>query len=279
MAFPEDKGEKGIFRLEERLKLMRFMGEGGAPVAYPLVSPQKLLFEVFIFDNQLWVGYLMDLVSGKTRRGDEWDPEFFQNWGRLIGLTHRLTRQYPTWEASVYPETGEKVLTWEEEWQDFFEWCQEEEVKQKWVEIYTELEKLPRTRRDFGFIHNDAHIWNLMVEGSKITLLDFDVANHHWFINDIAIACQSVLFDLTGGMNRPVYDRQKLWKFIHLFLDGYALENELDERWLVNLDLFIAYRRILLFIVMYNWIKSTPDRYTSWKKMILDNPLVTRPAY
>jgi amicoumacin kinase len=276
MTFPEDKGQQGIFRLEERLGLMRFMGEGGAPVVYPLVSPQSELFEVFPFEKQLWVGYTMDLAPGKTRRGDDWDPVFFKNWGRLIGLTHRLTRQYPTWEASVLPETGEKLLTWEEEWGDFFEWCQEEDVKQKWLAIYKELEELPRTRSDFGFIHNDAHIWNLLVDGSKITLLDFDVANHHWFVNDIAIACQSVLFDLTGGMNRPLYDRQKLWEFIHLFMDGYALENDLDEKWLVTLDLFIAYRRILLFIVMYNWIKSTPDRYASWKNMILTNPPVTR---
>jgi hypothetical protein len=67
-----------------------------------------------------------------------------------------------------------------------------------------------------------------------------------------------------------------LWEFIHLFMDGYALENDLDEKWLVTLDLFIAYRRILLFIVMYNWIKSAPDRYASWKNMILTNPPVTR---
>jgi hypothetical protein len=28
-------------------------------------------------------------------------------------------------------------------------------------------------------------MWNMLADGERITLLDFDVANHHWFVNDI----------------------------------------------------------------------------------------------
>ena len=75
------------------------------------------------------------------------------------------------------------------------------------------LEDLPRTRDCFGFVHNDPHIFNLLADGDAITLLDFDVANHHWFVSDIAIACQSVLFSISGGMERPVSDRRSCWHF------------------------------------------------------------------
>ena len=131
---------------------------------------------------------------------------------------------------------------------------------------------MPRTREDFGFVHNDPHIFNLLADGDEITLLDFDVANHHWFVSDIAIACQSILFSISGGMERPVSDRAKLLGFLDCFMEGYEREHHLAPEWLDRLDLFIAYRRILLFTAMYGWIQSKPEVLDSWKQMILSQP-------
>ena len=274
LPIPHEQQRQGLFRLEERLRLMRCMGDGGARVAFPLNSPINRLYETHEFTEYLWVGYIMNLLPGKTPRGDRWDPAFFCAWGELIGLTHRLSTQYPSWEASNDPQTGEALLTWQEEWDDFYRWCPDEDVKQKWLEMRARLEKLPRSRQDFGFIHNDAHLWNLLVDETTITLLDFDVANHHWFMTDIAIACQSVLFDLTGGMNRPLVDQSKLREFVRIFMEGYLREYPLDPARLEQLDLFIAYRRTLLFIVMHGWISSQPEMHAGWKRMILEEPEV-----
>jgi Ser/Thr protein kinase RdoA (MazF antagonist) len=216
----------------------------------------------------------MDVAPGRPKRPNEWDAEFFGNWGQAIGMMHRLARRYPSWRASVDPVSGDEFLTWEEEWRVFYDWCQDEEVKQKWLEIRQYLDALPIAREVFGFIHNDPHVWNLLVDGDRITLLDFDVANHHWFINDIAIAAQSILFAVAGGMDRPVEDREKLIAFLDLFLEGYEREHHLSREWLGRLDLFIAYRRILLYIVMYGGIRSKPDVHASWKRMILTQPEV-----
>ena len=106
----------------------------------------------------------------------------------------------------------------------------------------------------------------------RITLLDFDVAKHHWFINDIAIACQNILIFLSGGMNGPVHNSTKLSEFLQAFMDGYSRENQLAPEWLDRLDLFITYRRILLFTVMNDWIRSQPKLHASWKGMILSEP-------
>ena len=274
MAIPIQDQQKGLFCLEERLQFMRFLGENGAHIAFPQLSPQGNLYETLLFEPYLWVGYSMEIAPGKTKKEDTWDAEFFRNWGQAIGMLHRLARQYRSWEASVDPASGEKLLTWQEEWTCFHSWCPDEKVKLKWVEIRQRLDALPIMRDVFGFIHNDPHIWNLLVDGDRITLLDFDVANHHWFINDIAIACQNILIFLSGGMSRPVHNREKLLGFLSFFMEGYEREHHLSSEWVDRLDLFIAYRRILLFTVMHGWIQSQPELYTSWKQMILSQPKV-----
>ncbi len=274
MAIPVEEQRAGRFCLEERLRFMAFLGQNGARVAFPHPSPRGNLYETVCDAAHLWVGYSMDLALGEGPAQDKWDTELFRNWGQTIGQLHRLAQQYPSWRASIDPETGKDLLTWTQEWQGFYNWCQEDDVRQKWVEIKQQLDALPITRDAFGFIHNDPHIWNLRAKGARITLLDFDVANHHWFVNDIAIACQNVLIFLTGGLNGPVRNRERFHDFLACFMEGYARENHLSAEWLNRLDLFIAYRRILLFIVMYDWAKSKPELYASWKNMILSSPEV-----
>ena len=274
LAIPAQDQQTGLFCLDERLKFMRFLGEHGARIAFPRLSPEGNLYETTSGEDHLWVGYSMDLAPGRTPGPRGWDPAFFRNWGQTIGLLHRLARDYPAWEASVDPTTGQEYLTWSEEWQGFHDWCQDDDVKAVWVALREHLEALPISRDVYSFIHNDPHSGNLLVDGDRITLLDFDVANHHWFANDIAIACQSLLFAQTGGMDRPVRDRERLLRFLDFFLEGYEREHHLSSEWLDRLDLFILYRRILLFIVMHGSIQSRPEAHASWKQMILSQPEV-----
>jgi len=274
MAIPAADERRGLFCLEERLRFMRFLGERGAPIVFPLLSPQGRLYEAHSAEGYLWVGYAMAVAPGHAVPGDRWDPPFFRAWGRALGMLHRLTTLYPSWEASLDPATGQEVLTWREEWQGFYGWCRDEQVKGAWRKMGQRLEQLPRVRDSFGFVHNDPHINNLLADGERITILDFDVSNHHWFASDIAIACQSVLFALTGGMDRPLQDRERLLAFLRAFLAGYEEEYRLAAEWLDRLDLFIAYRRLLMFTVMQDWLESKPSARHAWKHMILSEPEV-----
>ena len=64
---------------------------------------------------------------------------------------------------------------------------------------------------------------------------------------------------------------------MRLWLEGYEREHHLSREWLDQLDLFIAYRRVLLFTVMQGWLQSKPDLRSAWKQMILDEPVVIGP--
>ncbi len=179
---------------------------------------------------------------------------------------------YPSWQCSVVDDDGRTVLGWREEWQAFFQWCRDDEVKERWVSIRQRLEELPLSRDVFGFIHNDPHAQNILVDGDRVILLDFDVANYHWFATDIAIALQSILFSVSGGIERPVTNHEPIRAFLQSFVQGYRTEHHLDDEWLHRLDLFISYRRVLLFTVMQDWLHEKPDLRRTWKEMIMTEP-------
>jgi len=277
MAIPAEARRRGLLSLDERLRFAHYLGTHGAPIAYPRPSTLGNLYETLDAEGHAWVAYGMEIVPGITFRPVAWDPTLFRNWGQAVGMMHRLAREYPSWRAAVDPETGEEYLTWREEWQGFHDWCRDPEVRAAWIALKEELEQLPVARDSFGFTHNDPHLFNLLVDGVRgnaVTILDFDVANHHWFINDIAIACQTLLFAQSGGLDRPATRREKLLGFLSLFMEGYVREHQLAPEWLDRLDLFIAYRRILLYIVMYDEVRRRPPYRNAWRGMILARPEV-----
>ena len=261
-----------LLYLESRLAFVDYLHRGGVRVLEPLPSINGRLYETLQDETGTWAAYAMKRIAGKTMPPKIWDPVFIQKWGALIGKLHRVTQNYPEWKHCIDPITSERILTWESEWESFLHLCLETEVREQWERIGEELKNLPIHRDSFGFIHNDPHLWNILVEGEKLTLIDFDVANHHWFVNDIAIACQHVLSMLSGGLGQPVHHRDRLVDFLKEFLKGYQRENNLSKEWLNHLDLFFAYRRILSYIVTEDWRRTKPELQKSWKVMIINRP-------
>jgi amicoumacin kinase len=263
--------------LQERLKFARFLGEQGVDIVFPIPLGDGALLATVQGDHTGWVGYIMEKVEGHHPERPDFTPTFYHRFGATIGRLHRISQEYPSWQCSLVD--GKSVLGWELEWQGFYNWCQDGEIKAHWLKIRERLEKLPVERSGFGFTHNDTHIQNLLLtgdpgDGGRIVLIDFDVANYMWFINDIVVAMQALLFFATGGMERPLEDAGILHFFLHHFMQGYETENHLDPAWLEKIDLFIEYRRILLFTVMQGWLSTQPEKYAQWKKMILEDPPV-----
>ena len=96
LAFSIDEQRRGLLSLEERLRFMRFCGENGARIAFPLFSPQGRLYETFAFEAHLWVGYAMDVAPGKTPKGETGTRRSSATGGkRSAGCT--------AWPASIRP--------------------------------------------------------------------------------------------------------------------------------------------------------------------------------
>lgn len=273
LAIPYAEKEQAVKKMDERLKFVHFLGENGVDIVYPIRNKNDNLLEFLEDDKHVYAGYVMKRINGAHPSMKDASPEFLESYGKTVGRLHRITKGYVKWRGRGIDGAGES-LGWLEEWKGFYGWCKDEDVKKCWLSIKEELLQLPVTRDTYGFIHNDPHVQNIMTSGSKIILIDFDVASFHWFATDISIAAQSVLFSQSGGLERPVSDMEPLKLFFDSFMRGYETENHLDELFIKKMDLFINYRRILLFTVMQEWLEKKPEAKKLWKDLILESPSI-----
>jgi len=260
------------FKTFERAHFFAYLGEHEVPVVTPMPNANGRLIESCPIGEHIFLAYSYPFLHGETLRPEKWSDEVLESWGALIGQTHRLTQNYPVFDGIINPTTGEKTLNWHDEIKGFLNWCADEEVKDVWRSFQDRVSALPATRKICGMVQNDPHMENLLIHENNLCLIDFDVSNCHFFASDIAIAIQSVLFTLSGGMERPLSDKDALLHFVCRLLKGYRQECDLPIEVLDAIELFIAYRRALLFTVMQDWLKTRPEQFETWKRLTIEQP-------
>ena len=169
---------------------------------------------------------------------------------------------------------------WETEAESMRSLCRDADVRSRWDAMIGSLEALEMNRDTYGLVHNDLHYANVLVAGTEVSVVDFDVCNYHFFASDIAIAMQAVLWTEPAGVAR---DRER-WRFVFgNFMRGYRRENAISLEWERTIPLFLAYRRLLLFSVFSTewrdasgWEKA---RLEVWRKGILNDVAIVPPDW
>lgn len=110
-----------------------------------------------------------------------------------------------------------------------------------------DLARIGEGADDFGLIHADLRLANLLVEGDRLALIDFDDCGFSWFLYDFAAAISFI-------EHEPyIPDLREAW------LEGYRSEAPLSDAEAERLSTFIMLRRILLTA----WIASHSETPTA----------------
>lgn len=278
----DEKNPDQVQQIHEKLTFINYLAENGVRVTPPIPSPAGNWIESIKTEEGRFLVTAAPKAPGK--HADLYDPRngtpgFFQAWGKVTGQMHALAKEYPIWQKkSEDGATISTVTDWKSEHEFFASWCQFDNVRDKWIELGEKLNQLPRTREGFGFIHNDLHPWNFLVDDGRITVIDFDVSAYHWFIKDIAIAL--FFANWNGNPGKSGSKDEYLTTFLRNFMTGYTTENQLDSFWFTKLPLFLKHHQILLYIVFTDEWK-TPNKWQiktlkKWERQILnDSSVVT----
>lgn len=127
------------------------------------------------------------------------------------------------------------------------------------MRLHAALGKLSRESGLFSLIHADMHPGNVLVDGDKLTVIDFDDAGWGWHAYDIAVA----LFYQQRGPNLEAFERA--------YITGYRSVRPLSDAVLALLPMF----RLIRGLAQIGWFHQRPEldraaRFAETKAIVLE---------
>ncbi|MHA1739695.1 MAG: phosphotransferase enzyme family protein [Candidatus Heimdallarchaeota archaeon] len=241
-------------QIKGELDWINFLADRGAPVCRAYPSPTGEFVERVDVANKTsyFSVAVFEKAEGEFIRNnkEKLTTEFVQKWGKLIGMLHRLTKDYPEpTKEMIRPEWSAYIPRIEQFLAD------DSVALPKAKEIFAKILVLPKDKDSYGLIHYDVHQSNFLINNDEFALFDFDDSEYSWFIADIAVIMITIFWGgLNGEQNREEFAQ---WFFENIMI-GYKTENTLSNWWLKKLPDFIRLRHVLLYSVLKQEMKLNP---------------------
>lgn len=254
--------KKNHIDVSSELAYVHYLATNQVDVATPCLSLDGNLIEVIPDGEDGYFSVVcLEKAPGSHPEGKMFRPELYFSWGKTMGRMHSISANY-----QPSPET-ERI-----HWYDEVEVSQPERflpsdhwlILEKWQETISRLRTLPVTPQSYGVIHNDLHPYNFLVDGSHITMIDFEDAVQMWFVSDIATS----LF-MTSVMPPNNMEREEFaLSFLPEFFRGYQSEKVIDPGCLYRMPLFLKFREIGQYIALYR--AMDPEDPGLWIKQFMN---------
>ncbi|WP_322448275.1 phosphotransferase enzyme family protein [Robertmurraya mangrovi] len=224
---------------------LNYMGDNGVRVSRAIPSKQGNLIEMIGDEVSYFMAICYEKAVGELPNESHWNKDLFEEWGRITGQLHRLTKNYQLNDATY------KRNEWHEEEHLQIEKyipMEQDIVLEKSKALINRIKELPKTVVSYGVIHGDIHHLNFYVDSNNhINLFDFDDIAYNYFINDIAVI---LFYAYWRPLKEHEDDQEFVDSFLKSFLTGYLSENELDLDWLKQLPDFLRLRHLTQYIVL-----------------------------
>lgn len=215
-----DLSERNYSSIEAELNIVKYLGNRSLNVAQPIVSLNGNDIEVVETKLGTFLAVVFEALEGKHLDMEEISDQQAYIWGKSLGNLHANLKQLPEKYRVNRPSWKELLLE------------AKEILPKKELAAHKEADKLlswtdtlSLSKENFGIIHYDFELDNVIFNDNTIGMLDFDDSSVHWFAADIVYALRSA-----GDFNleNPV---------ITTFIKGYKSETDLDMEMLhVSLD-------------------------------------------
>jgi Ser/Thr protein kinase RdoA (MazF antagonist) len=254
--------ERSYLYIQAELDFVLHCAHTGLRVARPVLSANGTYIETVRLDTAVYHAVVFEGLQGSQYDSDDDLSEAtYRAWGQGLARLHQASTSFPN-----HPIRG----IWQETIQTLLKILPSEESKL--AEVLQSglawLNTLPG--EDYGLIHGDFELDNLVWEGEQLQALDFDAATYSWYGVDIAITLQEISMHDTP---------QTAW-----FLEGYAAVRSLPDRLRENVsrfwDLLLAVkmgRLLLAYANVYEqdcpkWLAEMRSRHEHWlasKRLLL----------
>lgn len=205
--------ERQVAAIAAELDFVRHVAGAGLAVAIPIESTtHRLLIEQVRCGGWRYNAVVFEGLRGRELDVDDLDETRYRAWGRALALVHHASRTFPPHPARP---------TWRDQTLAAMRALppEETEVARVITSGLRWLESLDLTEQEYGLLHGDFELDNIIWDGNRPQALDFDDATYGWYGLDIAIALQDVweAGEDGDGASQAERDRRYTW-----FAEGYA---------------------------------------------------------
>ena len=221
---------------------VHFLAQNGAPVADVLPSINHRFVEQAEQNGHIAFLCMFAYAEGMLLSDNEYHyregvplEEYFFNTGKVLGMIHRLSKQYvPQYPRVDYREKYSRAYI-DMLIPDYYEALK--------AAIFHRLDlfgNLPVDPDVFGMVHFDFSDGNYHIDMStgRITVFDFDNCMKCWYMFDLAN-----LWTHGEGWCRSIRDGSERMAYMKHYFDtilaGYRTETDISEEMLTQLPLFI----------------------------------------
>jgi len=278
--FPPDDAALEV--AEARLACVKRLADAGSPLVRPVPSRAGSIFERAEADGEVYLAYAYPFAPGRAAEPSDAGVRsgtYARALGAAVARLHAASERL---EEPLRPEgtSGRQPALggWRDEWAFFRQWCHDAEVGAAWERLRGALERLPVERAEYGFVHNDVHPGNAVLDPAaaadgaaepELLFIDFDVAGYHWFLNDAAAAIHGLASLRAGGLEHGAgLEPAELAEVGRPFWEGYRRHRVPGDAWMARLPLFLQYRRCLLFMPFQELTAARPEWRARWKGRI-----------
>lgn len=255
---PIHKRSKAL--IEGELKFIEALKSNQIHTPEVISINDKSISYVTIDNENYWLSVFQYVEDKEVDVADltQWNVAFFYEWGKSIGELHRISEDIgkkinrPIWLEDEEINSISSLLKGSEPW-----------LSDIYDEYKSIIETFPKTRQNFGLIHNDLHQGNFFVKAQQLIIFDFDDCAYNWFVQDLSTSIYHAMW--TGSAYHPEWITFQQ-EFLNHFLKGYLQIRSLNEADLILLKLFLQVRELFLYLLFQKtWNKNNLEQWQSDK--------------
>lgn len=256
-------GYHSLAELESEVRWMTALGEAGIPVPPPIRTRAGRSHATVACDDPHGyrhvgvMGWLPGTVLGDVIESARDDAAVFACFRRLGQVIARMHDQAVHWRVPASftrPSLDAEALMGEApHWGPFWTApmltrAQRALFDRVRAALRSELEQLDRTPRNWSLIHADLHAWNVLVDGQRASVIDFDDAAFGWHAFDLAVA-------LYPWVDDPRFEHMR-----DELLSGYRGQRALSGTMESEVAMFLVVRSLMVIGWMWARPEIQPER-------------------
>lgn len=229
--------------IASELEYVQHLARRGIHVARPIPSLAGRTVESVATALGAFHGALFEALCGEEMELDNLGVEGLQRWGRALGDIHNASAGVaiagrPTWADHL--AMARQIIP-----------RSEAAARTELDALEALLRELPVTAANFGLIHYDFELDNILWRDGQAGVYDCDDCAWYWFAADVVNALRDLFDDRAERVD--AHDER-----LQCFLRGYRSVRRLEERDLQHAPLLLRANNLVLFARVYRSLEEGP---------------------